>query len=105
MSYLKSWAFDKLREKYRPEAVLTLSQAAQQMADFAEDVAKEIAQRQKPTLFTKGQIVQVDNPQYRGKGIVQYDSGARKRIVGVLLENGNTWNYDADTVKLVEVTP
>jgi hypothetical protein len=53
MSYLKSWAFDKLSEKYRPEAVLTLSQVAQAMADFAEDVTKENTSKTAPQAQVK----------------------------------------------------
>ena len=47
----------------------------------------------------QGRNVYVDNPQFQGYGIAQYDSGERKRVIGVLLENGNTWEYDAATVR------
>lgn len=46
-----------------------------------------------------GLPVYVDNPQFTGYGIAKYDSGDRKRVIGVLLENGNTWEYDATTVR------
>lgn len=43
--------------------------------------------------------VYVENEQFTGYGIAQYDTGLRKRAIGVLLENGNTWEYDAATVR------
>lgn len=53
-------------------------------------------------LFVSGQRVIVNNPRYHGSGIVQYDTGTRKRMVGVLLGNGNTWEYEVETVTLYE---
>lgn len=46
-----------------------------------------------------GGMVYVSNQQFTGYGIAVCDSGNRKRVIGVLLENGNTWNYDAETVR------
>lgn len=46
-----------------------------------------------------GGMVYVNNQQFTGYGIAVCDSGNRKRVIGVLLENGNTWNYDAETVR------
>lgn len=57
------------------------------------------AQRPQVEPIKFGQPVYVKNPQFAGYGIAQYDSGSRKRVIGVLLENGNTWDYDADTVR------
>lgn len=51
-------------------------------------------------LFVSGQRVIVNHPRYRGKGIVRYDTGERKRVVGVLIPNGNIWEYESDTVTL-----
>lgn len=52
-----------------------------------------------PGWIADGTPVYVDNPQFTGYGIAQGDSGSRKRVISVQLENGNTWNYDADTVR------
>jgi hypothetical protein len=58
--------------------------------------------------FKKGDRVLVDNERYHGPGIVgdntQYGSrfvikGADELFVAVLLENGNTWLYEVDTVR------
>jgi hypothetical protein len=58
-----------------------------------------------PPQFHKDDRVRVDNPQFRGFGLVQYDNGFKSpripRTIGVLLENGNVWEYAADTVRLV----
>ena len=57
--------------------------------------------RLEPPLFVEGQHVIVNNPRYHGPGIVQYDSGVpRRRVIGVLLGNGNVWNYEVETVTL-----
>lgn len=66
-----------------------------QLADFAQFFQPE---DQPSPAVTLGGAVYVDNPQFRGYGIAQYDNGGHRRI-GVLLENGNTWEYDAATVR------
>lgn len=70
--------------------------------DDVRDMAYELLTRRKetqePTLFVNGQPVIVNNERYHGKGIVQYDTGKRGRMVGVLLGNGNTWEYEYETV-------
>jgi hypothetical protein len=53
--------------------------------------------------ITLGMQVFVDNPQFTGYGIAQYDTGDRKRCIGVLLENGHTWEYDIATVRNAEL--
>lgn len=53
-----------------------------------------------PPIFLKGTKVRVDNYRYHGEGIVQWDTGVYQRMIGVLLENGNTWPYEVETVKL-----
>lgn len=57
------------------------------------------------TALPQGARVRVDHPRYHGEGIVQYDSGPRKRVIGVLLENGNVWEYEVETVTLIEPKP
>ena len=64
------------------------------------DAALGIPKGEKPT-FNKGDRVRVNHPHYHGEGIVQYDSGYRPRVIAVLLENGNTWDYEVDTVTLL----
>jgi hypothetical protein len=51
--------------------------------------------------FQKDQRVRVNHPRFHGEGTVQYDSGVRPRVVGVLLENGNVWEYEVETVTLL----
>lgn len=46
--------------------------------------------------FKAGDRVQVENPRYSGTGIVQYVKPPL--WVGVLLSNGNTWDYEWPTV-------
>lgn len=60
---------------------------------------------EEPKLFQKGQRVRVNNSRFTGEGVAQYDTGSRGRVVGVLLENGNVWEYEVETVKLVEAPP
>ena len=48
--------------------------------------------------FVSGERVIVNHPRYHGKGIVQYDTGNQERMIGVLIGNGNTWEYEYDTV-------
>jgi hypothetical protein len=67
-------------------------------------VRRELAERDKP-LFKYGETVFVDNSRYKGSGVVQYDTGTRGRMVGVLLENGNTWEYEIATVTLLPAPP
>jgi hypothetical protein len=43
----------------------------------------------------RGDRVWVDNPRYHGEGAVAY---VKPGMVGVLLENGNTWDYETATV-------
>lgn len=50
--------------------------------------------------LTQGRNVYVDCPQFTGYGIAQYDTGDRKRCIGVLLENGNTWDYPIEAVRV-----
>jgi Na+/proline symporter len=55
-------------------------------------------QSEKPP-FSKGAPVYVENHQFTGYGLAQHDTAAEKRVVSVLIENGNTWNYDVNTVR------
>lgn len=84
-------------------SVREVSSAEADMA-AAEDEIKRLVGSDKP-LFEAGQRVRVDHPRFRGNGIVQYDSGARSRVIGVTLENGNTWEYEVETVELVQGDP
>ena len=49
-----------------------------------------------------GQRVMVNNERYHGEGIVVGDDGEYRRMVQVLLGNGNTWPYEFETVTLVD---
>jgi hypothetical protein len=49
--------------------------------------------------FQKGQIVRVDNERFHGIGIVDAVIQARGPFIQVLLENGNVWQYEAETVE------
>jgi hypothetical protein len=51
--------------------------------------------------FDAGEFVCVDNPRFHGYGIVDYVIPAQPCKVAVRLENGNTWHYDASTVRAV----
>lgn len=72
---------------------------------FAEAYLAHRQAEQWIPLFTEGQTVSVNHPRYRGEGTVAYDTGARKRVIGVLLENGNTWEYEVETVRLLPSPP
>lgn len=52
--------------------------------------------------FSKGEQVRVDHERFHGVGIVEYVKPERGVIVGVKLENGNVWNYEAETVSKIE---
>lgn len=73
---------------------------ANEFKSRAESAEDELAALRESTTepFVRGQGVIVNHPRYCGKGVVQYDTGMRKRMVGVLLGNGNTWEYEVDTV-------
>lgn len=68
-------------------------------ADFAQFFTPSAREKH----ITLGMQVFVDNPQFTGYGIAQYDTGDRKRCIGVLLENGHTWEYDIATVRNAEL--
>lgn len=50
--------------------------------------------------LSQGRNVYVDCPQFTGYGIAKYDTGERKRCIGVLLENGNIWDYPIEAVRV-----
>lgn len=58
--------------------------------------------------FKKGDKVVVDHDRYKGEGFVgATGNGSAKEwcdvrgwLIPVVLENGNTWYYEADTVRL-----
>jgi hypothetical protein len=52
-----------------------------------------------PSVPLVGKVVRVDNERFTGFGYATHDSGQRKRVISVMLGNGNTWAYDADTVR------
>lgn len=58
-----------------------------------------------PREILKGETVMVNHERYHGPGIAQYDSGQRKRVIGVLLGNGNVWEYEVETVTPLPAPP
>jgi hypothetical protein len=44
----------------------------------------------------------VNHGRYHGEGIVSGDEGEHRRMVHVLLSNGNTWPYEVETISLVD---
>lgn len=66
-----------------------------------EELKKKIADATIPP-FTEGQIVNVDHPSYRGKGVVYHHTGVRRRMIGVRLQHGYVRQYEVDTVSLID---
>lgn len=94
---------DRLREKQsawvdQVTKALDLTNANLKLREKAEAELAALREGATANLFSCGERVIVDNPRYRGKGIVRYDTGKRGRMVGVLLGNGNTWEYEFETV-------
>jgi hypothetical protein len=48
-----------------------------------------------------GRTVRVDDPRFHGEGIVQYLVPPRPAYVGVRLQNGNVWEYEATKVQQI----
>lgn len=72
-------------------------------ADMVTSLKKQLDELKKePKEFERGQKVIVEHERYHGKGTVMYDTGRRRRMIGVLLGNGNVWEYEIETVKLDE---
>lgn len=67
---------------------------AGQLIETFQNLEKSIALS--PPMYKHGARVVVDHPRYKGEGHVAYN---KPRVVGVLLGNGNTWEYEAETVR------
>ena len=96
---------DKILFTYNANGVVDADAMAIKFLESTETVSKleaELAALREGATevepFLNGERVIVNHPRYQGKGIVQYDTGNRQRMIGVLLGNGNTWEYEVGTV-------
>lgn len=89
----------KLR-KSREEAILNIEGLQAQLKAAEEKLAALSGpQNGQGAESVVGKIVRVDHPRFTGYGLAHYDSIEHKRFISVLLENGNTWNYEVETVR------
>ncbi len=90
-------------QKYAEESPKPLLTYSGWLRTIAQKLEREFfapaPAQEPPNESVVGKIVRVDHPRFNGYGFAQYDSGDRSRVIGVVLENGNTWDYEIETVR------
>jgi hypothetical protein len=82
------------------QMVLTPAITPEEIEQLAEELIAFRERVDEQPEFKRGQFVEVKHQAFTGVGIVDHDTGFRKRMVFVRLENNNVWPYESNTVTL-----
>ena len=49
-------------------------------------------------IYPRMSVVEVDNPSYKGQGVMMFQDHMSHDHLNVMLSNGNVWSYETETI-------